>query len=292
MTPTRLVAPGQTPPGAHQRRTAPLSDTERLCVDGVCFDNISSGTALSIIRHYLTESEFRLPRTIFFVNVHSIHVARESHALRKALREADLVLPDGSGLAFAGKISGKPVSENLNGTDFVPRILDELVAAGGSVYLLGARPPVLEKCISTIAARYPGLVIAGSRHGHFPAETAAEVARAINDAAPDVVLVGMGTPAQETWIANHRSDLHAKICIGVGGLFDFLSGEKPRAPEWIRNLGLEWGYRFTHEPASKWQRVFLEIPMFVARTLARQISVTAHPVRSHRVAQPLTETEK
>jgi len=275
-----------------QSIAAHVPTTERLCVDGICFDNISGMTALAIVRHYLTEEASPHPRTVFFVNVHSVHVARRDAGLRDALHKADLVLPDGSGLALAGKVTNRPVWENLNGTDFIPRVLGELTGSGQSVYLLGARPPVLEKCTQNLAVRFPGLVIAGSRHGHFSESEGAEIIRGINDAAPDVLLVGMGTPTQETWIVRHRQELRTKICFGVGGLFDFLSGETPRAPRWVRNLGMEWAYRFAHEPRSKWDRVLLEIPFFVARTFVGRVSVTSHPVRSHKVIETFMKAEE
>ena len=272
--------------------TAHVPTTERLCVDGICFDNIPGTTALAIVRHYLDEGASPHPRTVFFVNVHSVHLARRDADLREALHKADLVLPDGSGLALAGKVTNRPVWENLNGTDFIPRVLGELAGSGRSVYLLGAHPPVLEKCVQNLAIRFPGLVIAGFRHGHFSESEAGEVIRAINDASPDVLLVGMGTPTQETWIASHRSELRAKTCFGVGGLFDFLSGEKPRAPRWVRDFGLEWAYRFAREPKSKWDRALLEIPLFVARTFIGRVSVTSHPVRSHKVVESFMKAEE
>jgi len=80
---------------------------------------------------------------------------------------------------------------------------------------------------------------------------------------PDIVLVGLGSPKQEEWIASHRSDVGAAVCLGVGGLFDFLAGKFRRAPKWMRMLELEWLYRFLQDPKTKWDRVFIEIPNFL-----------------------------
>lgn len=267
------------------------STTSLLCVDDVCFDNIAGATALEIIQRYLDDPEPRSPRIVFFVNVHSIHIARRNAGLHAALHRADLVLPDGAGLALAGKVYNRPVSENLNGTDFVPRVLQRLAASGQSVYLLGATRPVLDACLRRIPALFPGLRVAGARHGHFAEAEEPDIIASINAAAPDVLLVAMGTPAQENWIVRHQSRLRTRVCFGVGGLFDFLSGEKRRAPGWMRRAGLEWAFRFLHAPNAKWDRVLLEIPLFLTRTLLRRITVTSLPIPSHRVGAPVSETE-
>ncbi len=290
MTVTGMTTPEQQLHVGHHNPDQTVSTTDLLCVDDVCFDNITGSTALSIICHYAGDPFPRFPRIVFFVNVHSVHVARRNGELRHALHRADLVLPDGSGLALAGRVFNRPVSENLNGTDFMPVVLAEFAASGRSVYLLGARPQVLDGCLRRLASLFPDLRIAGSRHGHFTRAEEEQIVRDINAAAPDALLVAMGTPAQESWIVKHLPHLNTRICFGVGGLFDFLSGVKPRAPRWIRRLGLEWVYRFVHEPMAKWERVLVEIPLFVTRTVLRRISVTSLPVRSHRLTHTRRES--
>ena len=84
----------------------------------------------------------------------------------------------------------------------------------------------------------------------------------------DILLVGMGSPIQEQWIAANAPRLHVRASFAVGGFFDFLSGEKRRAPSWMRRVGIEWVFRFTQDPATKWQRVFIEIPVFLIRLIA------------------------
>lgn len=261
-------------------RSAPLV-TERTCVDDVCFDNIDRGLALAIIRRFLEDSEHHGPRLVSFANVHTITVARRDHELRYALHRADLVLPDGSGLALAGRVTGLPVRENLNGTDFIPLVLAMLAEQGRSVFLLGAREHVVAACAQDLPRRFPGLRIAGYRHGHFAGSDDGSVLAAITGARPDVLLVAMGTPVQEVWTTAVAHSLPVRICITVGGLFDFLSGERQRAPRWVRRLGMEWLFRFLHEPARKWDRVLMEIPGFLFRLAIRQMPVTRGTGRSH-----------
>jgi N-acetylglucosaminyldiphosphoundecaprenol N-acetyl-beta-D-mannosaminyltransferase len=281
MTPAFTTSGTTSGPTMTQERRPLPEATERVCVDDVCFDNIDSETGLTIIRQYLAETTKTGARLVCFANVHSIHIARHDHELRYALHRADLVLPDGSGLALAGSAYGLPVRENLNGTDFIPRLLADMARNGRSVFLLGAQLPVVTSCCRVLPLRYPGLVVAGSHHGHFSEEEDESIVNAINAAQPDVLLIGLGTPFQEFWMMRFASRLQVKVCLSVGGLFDFLSGEKMRAPRWMRRLGIEWLFRFLHEPGRKWDRVLVEIPIFLLRTITRQIAVTKGQPRIH-----------
>ncbi len=246
----------------------------KMRIDDVRFDNVDRETALGVVRGFLEEQERTVPRVVNFVNVHSIHLARADRRLSEALQGSDLVLPDGSGLAFAGRMTGKPIRENLNGTDFIPLVLREAERSGRSVYLLGARREIIDACRARLGGSYPALRIVGSRQGHFTEEEEKGIIAEIRDVRPDILLVGMGTPAQELWISRHARNLGVQVCFGVGGLFDFLSGMTPRAPRWVRRVGLEWVYRFVHDPASKWDRVLVEIPLFVLRTVAGRVPVS------------------
>lgn len=211
-------------------------------------------------------------RQVFFVNVHTIYEARRDSTFLEGLRRADLLLPDGSGLSIAGQLLGTPIIENLNGTDLTPRLLGAAEERGMSVYMVGANDAVIQRCKAILESRYPRLRILGARHGYLKGAYEREVVGEINRLKPDIVLVGMGTPLQERWIIEN-SGFAAKVCLAVGGLFDFLSGEKPRAPRWMRSLGIEWLFRFMLEPRSKWKRIIVEIPWFfglLGRTVARR----------------------
>jgi N-acetylglucosaminyldiphosphoundecaprenol N-acetyl-beta-D-mannosaminyltransferase len=243
-------------------------------IGNVCFDNVDRETALGAVKVFLDAPEGTAPRVVNFVNVHSLHLARTDRRLYAALHGSDLVLPDGSGLAFAGRLSGRPIRENLNGTDFIPLVLGEAERSGRTVYLLGARREIIDACRARLGELYPALRIVGSRHGHFTEREEEGIVAEIREARPDILLVGMGTPAQELWMSRHARNLGVRVCFGVGGLFDFLSGMTPRAPRWVRRVGLEWVYRFVHDPASKWDRVLVEIPLFVLRTVAGRVPVS------------------
>jgi N-acetylglucosaminyldiphosphoundecaprenol N-acetyl-beta-D-mannosaminyltransferase len=238
-----------------------------LCVGGVRLDNVDGSTAIESIRRLVTGPRGNTARSVFFANVHTIHLARKVSGFRDCMNEADLILPDGSGLRIAGQLCGTPIRENLNGTDFIPKVLEESARQGWSVFLLGSRPEVVNVCRALLVQRYRGLNIVGHCHGHFQQSEEGQIVHSVNCAAPQIVLVAMGSPQQELWIHAHAAQLTARVCFAVGGLFDFLSGQKERAPQWMRSLGIEWLHRLWLDPAGKWQRVFVEMPVFLVRMI-------------------------
>jgi N-acetylglucosaminyldiphosphoundecaprenol N-acetyl-beta-D-mannosaminyltransferase len=243
----------------------------RVYFQGVRVDNIDARHALSIVASYLSNPNGRLSRKVFFTNVHTIHLTREDKELQWCINEADLVLPDGSGLNIAGKVLGHPILENLNGTDFIPKVLTGAEQRGWTVYLFGAKPHIVEQCRSRLQRDFPKLQIIGHHHGHIHESDESRVIADINTKRPNILLVALGSPLQEKWIARNASNLTVGVCFAVGGLFDFLSGEFQRAPVWIRRVGAESLYRFTQDPRSKWRRIFVEQPLFLLLVFAARV---------------------
>ncbi|MEW6193631.1 MAG: WecB/TagA/CpsF family glycosyltransferase [Bacteroidota bacterium] len=230
---------------------------------GVRFDNITRTEALKIIRNFLTDKTEQKSRKVFFTNVHTIYLASKNPAFAQTVNKADLVLPDGSGLKVAGRIFSRPVKENLNGTDFTPLILQTAVELGSKVYLLGAVREVVKECVIKLEINYPGLNIAGFHSGYFSSEEEIEMINEIKRISPDILLIAMGSPKQEIFAEKIAGKLGQTVCMAVGGLFDFLSGEKKRAPAIFRKTGMEWLFRFFQDPKTKWDRIVLEIPLFL-----------------------------
>src|SRR5690606_35527300 len=137
---------------------------------------------------------------------------------------------------------------NVNGTDLFPHLCAEAAAAGVPIALLGAAPGVVDGCVRALAERYPALRVAWAHHGFVvPADTG-RIVEEINASGARVLLVAMGVPRQELWIADHAAALQVPVVLGVGGLFDFVSGRVPRAPLALRRLRLEWLFRLAVEP--------------------------------------------
>ena len=170
---------------------------------------------------------------------------REDAAYAAAVNGAKLVLADGVGDLCAARILGTPLPGRVAGADLVPRLLARLAERGGSVFLYGARPGVAERAGESLQSACPGLRIAGAENGYISDETA--LLEALEREKPDLLLLGLGAPRQELWMAENRQRTPA-VMIGVGGLLDVFAGDIPRAPEAWQRLGLEWLYRLLREP--------------------------------------------
>lgn len=236
-------------------------------VFNVRVDNYNLQSAIDRVSLFITGHPVDTTHQVLFTNVHSIQLAQQDPELLNCINHADLVLADGSGLKIAGRLFGHPIEENLNGTDFTPRVLELANRNHWSVYLLGAREEVVSACSQKLDKHYPGLKIAGYRNGYFESDDEPEIIEEINSKEPDILLVALGSPRQEEWIAHRRRSLNAHVCLGVGGLFDFIAGKRKRAPIWMRKIGIEWVYRFLQSPSEKWERIFVEIPVFLLRVI-------------------------
>lgn len=204
-------------------------------------------------------------KQVSFLNAHYANMCVQNPKYRTAVKQADYILPDGIGIELAARLDGKQLAENLNGTDFVPALLNKAAALGLSVYLFGARPGTAIAAAQTLSNRIPDLIIAGTRDGYEEAKNSAETIKAINASKADIVLVAMGAPKQELWIAQHKNELSAPLVMGVGALFEFLAGNVKRAPKIIRRIRMEWAWRLANEPRRLAKRYLVGNFTFLAR---------------------------
>jgi len=216
---------------------------------------------------------------VAFVNADCVNIAASDETYRDRLAAMAWVFVDGIGMRIAGRLLNQPVRDNVNGTDLFPRLCEALARHDRSLYLLGGRPGVAAAAADWARTRFPGLRIAGSRDGYFAADDSHAVVTEIQETRPDVLLVAMGVPVQEAWMARHATATGATVTLGVGGLFDYYSGRIPRAPLWMRRLGLEWMFRLLQEPGRLWRRYLVGNVVFLGRIgrdwLGRALSSTA-----------------
>lgn len=206
-------------------------------------------------------------KLVSFVNAHTINLANDNKLFKSCLCQSDVVLNDGAGLEIYAKLCHTSFFHNFNGTDLLPHVFAESVQRGVplKVFLFGAAPGRVEMAKTHLEATYPGVSVVGIQHG-FGFETTS-VLNAIRISNPDVLLVALGNPKQELWLAEHKADIAAKVCFGVGALIDFLSQKIPRAPHWMRKLRLEWLYRLALEPKRMASRYLLGNPKFLISSL-------------------------
>lgn len=240
-----------------------MSDTishRRIDILGVAVDDITEDEALARIADFIAAGE---PHQIVTVNPEFVMEARRNPAFRAALAAADLATPDGFGLLLVAKQRGTPFRGRVTGVELIGRIAAEGARRGWSLFLLGAAPGIAERAAAALQRDHPRLRVAGCYAGSPRVEDEAHIRASIAAAGnPDVLLVAYGHPAQELWIARNQPHLRVPVAIGVGGLFDYLAGAVPRAPRWMRRLGLEWLYRLIRQPW-RWRRILTAVPLFL-----------------------------
>jgi N-acetylglucosaminyldiphosphoundecaprenol N-acetyl-beta-D-mannosaminyltransferase len=246
---------------------APCMSTTVL---GVHIDNLTMTEALNSIDTAIDAGA--TGTHVAFVNADCLNRSTQDKEYRRTLASAELVLADGIGIKIAGSMLSRPIRQNVNGTDMFPLLCDRLNQKCHRLFLLGSRPEVVAALAARIECEYPNIAICGTEDGYFEEE--AVIVDKIAKAAPDVLLVALGAPAQEAFIARNRLLLGATVCIGVGGLFDFYSGRIPRAPQWLREAGLEWVFRLYQEPGRMWHRYLVGNIVFLLRVLAERCGVS------------------
>jgi N-acetylglucosaminyldiphosphoundecaprenol N-acetyl-beta-D-mannosaminyltransferase len=206
------------------------------------------------------------------VNAHCLNLCYEDPELRGFMNGAEVVFCDGAGVMLAARILGKRIPQRITYADWIWQLADFAAAQGFSLYLLGARPGVAQEAARRLGERYPGLRIAGTRHGYFERGAgSAAVVRDINAATPDILLVGLGMPLQERWLMENWQRLDVRVALTGGAVFDYASGRSRRGPRLLRDNGFEWLARLLAEPRRLWRRYLLGNPLFLLRVLRQRL---------------------
>jgi N-acetylglucosaminyldiphosphoundecaprenol N-acetyl-beta-D-mannosaminyltransferase len=199
------------------------------------------------------------------VDAAGLVMSMSDEGLADVYRGALLATPDSHGVVWALRQKGEEVSGRVSGIELADRLCALSSRRGYGIYLLGAAPGVADEAAERLRLRHPGCRIVGTHNGFFPPEDDPLVAEEVAKAKPDILLVAMGIPRQEKFIAAHLAATGASIGMGVGGSFDVMSGRVRRAPRWVQRLRAEWVWRLLHDPR-KIAKVKL-LPKFVFAVL-------------------------
>lgn len=243
---------------------AVIEAPRELKILGIRIDNFSMAEAIETIVEWSGKSG---SRQICFVNADCANIAYRDSSYLNVLNQSSLCFADGIGLKIAGKLLGQQIAQNVNGTDMFPLLCKSLEQTDLRMYLLGARPEVVEGVVNWVRTNYPNLKLCGYHHGYFNTEEELEIIQEIKDSEAHLLLVALGAPRQDMWVNHHLDETGVGVAMGVGGLFDFYSGRISRAPAWMREIGMEWFYRFLQEPGRLWKRYFVGNFIFLSRVL-------------------------
>jgi N-acetylglucosaminyldiphosphoundecaprenol N-acetyl-beta-D-mannosaminyltransferase len=209
--------------------------------------------------------------TVYTPNVDHVVMARHDSRLRKAYERVDLSLADGMPLLWAARLLGQVLPEKISGSDLVLPLMERAAQEGWRVFILGGAPGVGAIAAERLAERFPRIIVAGTEAPRIdmdaPAASRAPVLDRIRAAKPDLVLVALGAPKQELWIAEAAVDLRPAVLLGIGAAVDFVAGTARRAPRWMSASGLEWLFRLAQEPRRMWRRYLVRDPEFLVIVL-------------------------
>jgi N-acetylglucosaminyldiphosphoundecaprenol N-acetyl-beta-D-mannosaminyltransferase len=217
----------------------------RIEVVGCAIDAVTLDDAVRIAEAAIARRE-----TIQHVSINAAKLVkfRYDATLRDAIAGCALATADGQPVVWAAALLGGRLPQRVAGIDLMEALLEAAHRHRYRIFLLGARPHVLERAEHAIRARFPGVVVAGRHHGYFEQRDEAKVVEEIAGSSADLLFVALETPAKELFLARHRDRIAIPFVMGVGGAFDIFAGERRRAPRLLQRLGLEWAYRLVQDP--------------------------------------------
>lgn len=259
------VADPATPPALPTLAPMPArpASLPRVRVLGVEVVDLTMPRAIELLDGFVA-NPLGHARALYFVNAHTLNLACDQPSFRDLLNSGDAVFGDGTGVRWGARLQGVRLKANLNGTDLIPEFFRSTADRGRRYFLFGATPETIARAADYAQRRFDGWRLAGYRHGYVKPADMPRMVETINDAAPDLLLVGMGNPLQERWIHFHANQLRVPLAAGIGGLFDHWAGNLRRAAPWVRRLGCEWLQLLSQQP-HKFARYAVGNPKFLAR---------------------------
>lgn len=230
---------------------------------GIPVDTVTMKDALQRLKVFVNEDRLH---QIVTPNAEIMYDAASDELLAAIIKEADMVIPDGSGVVLASKILGTPLPEKVPGFDLAKNSFSLDAGRKLKYFFFGSKPGVAQKAAELVMAEYPNVLVAGTHDGYYKEEDVPQIIDEINNSGADILLVALGAPKAEKWIYQYKDSLKVKVAIGVGGTIDILAGNYDLlAPEFIRRNGLEWLYRLCKEP---WRyKRMLKLPKYVFKTI-------------------------
>ncbi len=222
---------------------------------------------ITSLDEWISTQSTRILHHICTVNPEFLMIAQKDPIFNQILKRADLTIPDGVGLLWAARHLGTPLPERVTGSDGVPYIAEHASQKGWRLFFLGAGAGVAQQAADRLLEQHSQLQIVGVYAGSPAPEEEDAIVERINASQADILFVAYGAPEQDRWIARNSPRLKVAAAIGVGGSFDFIAGIVPRAPLWMRRMGIEWVYRLVRQP---WRfKRMLRLPRFMWAVLTR-----------------------
>jgi len=237
---------------------------------GVHVHHITSENVLAVIDDAIQSKK---KKVLVYVNAHAINLAGSIPWFRDFLNNADVAYPDSEGVRFGAWVLGHSLPPQTALTRWIWELAEYCASKGYSIFFLGSERHTVEKTVTALRGKYTTIKVVGFHHGFFQkhGSESDNVVEAINACQPNVLLVGFGMPIQEDWIRRNFERLNVNVFLTAGSSFEYAAGIKPVCPPWVSRVGLEWFYRFLHEPRRLFKRYFFGNPKYLARVLFQRL---------------------
>ena len=245
-------------------------NTVRYPILNIWTDAITMDDALHQVSNYIETGD--RPHTIFATNPEKNYSVPKDPFLYDCFRNADLLLPDGIGMVLGARMLHGATLSRVPGCEFMQETCSLSARNGYRIFIYGAREEVNKGAVDILKERLPGLQIVGRCNGYWPEDRMEELIEKINASKADILFLALGSPKQEKWFANHKNKLKTiRVCQGIGGTLDVITGNVKRAPDFFCRFGLEWFYRLLAEP--KRIKRQLVLPLFAWQLLMTKIGL-------------------
>lgn len=227
--------------------------------------NLNSGPYRQFLKMIISLAKEQRSSYVCVANVHMIIKAWQSPDFATVVNNANMITPDGMPLTKSLKILYGLEQERVAGMDLMPDLITESEMEGLSIFFYGSSDEVLDRISRKINTEHPELIIAGTYSPPFRILSEEEeriVTEGINNSGANIVMVALGCPNQELWMARHKGKINA-VMIGLGGAFPVYAGIQPRAPKWMQFYSLEWLYRLRQEPRRLFKRYLVTNTLFL-----------------------------
>src|ERR1700690_862846 len=254
------------------------SSLPRVNILGVGVNAINMPQAVDLVSSAVAQGR---KGYVCVTGVHGIMEAQKDPAFRTILNRSMLTTPDGMPTVWVGRLNAYSQMRRVYGPDFMLEVCSVSVARGYTHFLYGGVDGVADRLKSELTKKFPGLNVVGTYTPPFRPLNASENAdlqATIAKLRPDFFWVGLSTPKQERFMAEYLPKLDAKVMVGVGAAFDFMSGRVKQAPRWMQRSGLEWFYRLCQEPRRLAKRYFRNNPLFALKILGQLCGLKKYPI--------------
>ena len=237
-----------------------LGRNKRIIILNTIIDVLNINETIELVEKYV---ETKTPLHLMGVNADKINEVNQNEKMKKIVNSCGIINADGASVVLASKYLKKPLPERVAGIDLMMDLIKLSANKKYSIYLLGAKQEVVEKTEDVLKTKFPNLIISGIHNGYFKKEEWKDISKELKDKKPDFVFVGITSPIKEYLIEYLQNDGNNCVFMGVGGSFDVISGNIPRAPKWMQKMNLEWLFRTMQEPKRLFKRYFVGNRVFI-----------------------------